>query len=57
MKQKRIVALLTAVVCLLGLMAGMLSGCRNTKLQVSFDMNWKDAVSVPESIEAAGVTG
>ena len=51
MKQKRIVALLTAVVCLLGLMAGMLSGCRNTKLQVSFDMNWKDAVSVPESIE------
>ena len=52
MKQKRMVALVIAVVCLFGLMAGMLSGCRSTKLlQVSFDINWKEAASEPESIK------
>ncbi len=43
---------LPALLCLLSLMLTLFSGCRgSSKIEIVFDMNWKEAVSAPASIE------
>ena len=48
--KKRTLSLLLAVICLFSLTAGMLSGCRGSKLQVSFDLNYEGAPAAPAAI-------
>ena len=49
--KKRTLSLIIAVVCLFSLTAGMLSGCHESKLQVSFDLNYDGATDAPAAIE------
>ena len=51
MKKNRVTTSLLALICLCGLLVGLFSGCRSKKIEVTFDMNWKEAASTPESIE------
>ena len=54
MNTKRWKTSLPALLCLLGLMLTMFSGCGgggSSKIEVVFDMNWKEAASTPASIE------
>ncbi len=49
--KKRTLSLLLAIVCLFSLTAGMLSGCRGSKIQVSFDLNYEGAPAAPAAIQ------
>ena len=54
MNTKRWKTSLPALLCLLGLMLTLFSGCGgggSSKIEVVFDMNWKEAASTPASIE------
>ncbi len=52
MKIKKRMTSVVSLLCLLCLMVGLFAGCGSgSKIEVVFDMNWKDAVSVPESME------
>ena len=51
MKNKRWLSLLVAMMCLVGLIAGTLSGCGSSKIQVKFDWNYDEAPEAPAPIE------
>ena len=51
MKNKRWLSLLVAMMCLVGLIAGTLSGCGSSKIQVKFDWNYDEAPEAPPPIE------
>ncbi|MBO5050075.1 MAG: InlB B-repeat-containing protein [Oscillospiraceae bacterium] len=53
MSNKRWITSFVALLCLLCMTVGLFAGCgsKGKKIEVVFDMNWKEAASAPESIQ------